>query len=131
MMGKRSWFLPSNSGQRGFPAPLSQAQSRDPAWPSMHGFGGVIQVHARRYSDGAAGFVPNFGKVLTNPIGAGVVANYRTQASYGPAGQYVNRAIWWASRTIPTSVNMNGLTSPAELAALLGNVNVQAVVRTG
>jgi hypothetical protein len=93
-------------------------------------FGGVYQHETPYYSRGAPAYVPNFGYVLTNPIGAGVVARYRTQASYGPAAQYANGAIWWTSQVVPTSINLQGLTNPDELAQLLDSVTVQAVVRT-
>ena len=93
-------------------------------------YGGVFQNYTPYYSRGAAAYVPNFGKVLTNPIGAGVVACYRTLPSYGPAAQYFNGAIWWVTQQVPTSIHMQGLTDPAELEALLGLTNVQAVVRT-
>lgn len=132
--GRRSWLLPykSASEQRGFPAPLNGKQKRPPG--SMSNvppiFGGVYQHETPYYDRGAAAFVPNFGYVLTNPIGAGVVARYRTQASYGPAGQYDNGAIWWTSQVVPTSINLQGLTDPEELASILDMTTIQAVVRT-
>jgi len=92
-------------------------------------YGNSIPVYTPYYSRGAAAFVQNYGKVLTNPVGAGIVANYRPQASYGSAAEYHNGAIWWTNQTIPTSIGMNGLTSPQVLEALLGMVNVQAAVR--
>lgn len=132
--GRRSWLLPnkSSSEQRGFPAPLDALQRRPrgtmPNVPPI--FGGVYQNETPYYSRGANAFVPNFGRLLTNPIGAGVVARYRTQASYGPAAQYANGAIWWTSQVVPTSINLQGLTDPDELAQLFDSVTVQAVVRT-
>jgi len=83
-----------------------------------------------RQSYGAGGVAPQYGKVLTNPIGAGVVALHRPQASYGSAAQYVNGAIWWTSQAIPTTVNLQGLTRPQDLAAVLGPLYVQAAIRT-
>jgi hypothetical protein len=88
-------------------------------------------VRGPDFSKGTARDVPNFGKVLTNPIGAGVVALHRPQASYGQAAQYYAGTIWWTPQAIPTSVNLSGLTSPDALAAILGPLYVQAAVRVG
>lgn len=132
--GARSWFRPGGAtgGQQGFAPPEDGGQRRPPS--SMPNrppqYGGNIEVWTPYFSRGAAAYVQNYGKVLTNPIGAGVVAMHRPQASYGPAAQYANGAIWWTSQAIPTSVNLQGLTDPAALAAYLGPINVQAVIRT-
>ena len=132
--GTRSFANPSSGDgrQRGFPDPQGYGQARPPqSMPNRPPvWGGVYQHYTPYYDRGAAAFVPNFGYVLTNPIGAGVVARYRTQASYGPAAQYFNGAIWWTSQVIPTSINLQGLTDPEELAAILDNLQIQAVVRT-
>jgi hypothetical protein len=132
--GTRSYpypFLPAER-QRGFPSPQNALEARPagsmPNVPSI--FGGVIETYTPYFSRGLAAFVPTFGKVLTNPIGAGIYAPYRTQASYGPPAQYANGAIWWTSQAIPTSVRLSGLTDPAILAELVGMTNVQAMVRT-
>jgi hypothetical protein len=93
-------------------------------------YGQNVEVYTPYFSRGAAAYVQNYGKVLTNPIGAGVVARYRPQASYGGAAQYRNGAIYWTSQAIPTSVNLQGLTRPQDLAAVLGPINVQAALRT-
>lgn len=118
--------------QQGFPAPQGTGQARPsgsmPNDPPI--FGGVYQNYTPYYDRGAAAFVPNFGYVLTNPIGAGVVAMHRPQASYGGAAQYFDSALWWTNQIIPTSINLQGLTDPQELEAILGSLNVQAVVRT-
>jgi hypothetical protein len=118
--------------QRGFPSPQDALQRRPvgsmPNHPTPDGLN--HEVYTPYFSRGAAAYVQNYGKVFTNPIGAGVVAMYRPQASYGPAGQYENGAIWWTSQDIPTSINPSGLVDPQELAALLGSLQVQAVVRT-
>lgn len=131
----RTWFSPASPAgrQRGYPQPLSPAQSYAaagavPPQPVM--FGGVILVANRRSDMGAAGYAPVFGRVASNPIGAGIVAAHRPQPSYGVAGQYLDHTIFWAQQTIPTSVPFASLTGPAQLAALLGTVNVQAAVRT-
>lgn len=132
--GFASWLFPSKpqDAARGYPAPDDESQRRPygsmPNEPPM--FGGVFQHETPYYDRGAAAFVPNFGKVLYNPIGAGIVAKYRPQASYGGAAQYANGALWWTSQAIPTSINLQGLTSPEELADLLNNVEIEAVVRT-
>lgn len=132
--GFRSWLTPTADAgeQRGFPSPLALLQQRPkgsmPNKPPI--FGGVDYHYTPYYDRGAAAYVPITGKLLYNPIGAGIVVNHRPQASYGPAGQYADGAIWWASQAIPTSVNLQGLTSPDELANLLDDIQIQAVVRT-
>jgi hypothetical protein len=85
-------------------------------------------VQTRDYSRGAAAFVPNFGTVFSNPIGAGVVAKYRPQASYGMAAQYAAEQLFWTAQAIPTNIPMQGLTDPAELKALLSTVDVTAMM---
>lgn len=131
--GLRSWLFPSQpaSEQRGFPDPGNYIQERPAgSMPNVAPiYGNRIPVWTPYYSRGAAAIVNNYGKVLTNPIGAGIVANYRPQASYGPAAEYHNGAIWWTNQAVPTSVGMQGLATPGVLASLLGMINVQAVVR--
>lgn len=131
--GTRSWSRPDlpQSLSRGQPIPENAAQHRPPGalqTPPM--FGGVSYLETPFYDRGAEAFTPNFGKVLANPIGAGVQVLNRTQASYGSAGQYQNGAIWWTSQEIPTSTNLTGLSDPEEIQALVGDINVYAVVRT-
>jgi hypothetical protein len=130
--GVRSMFNPGRGedAQRGFAEPGDAAQGRM-GW----GAGPPIQtqpipVTTPYYDRGAAAVVQNFGKILVNPIGAGIVALNRPQASYGGAAQYADGALWWTSQAIPTSINLQGLTDPNILNAQLGNVLVQAVVRT-
>lgn len=132
--GRRTFWdaLRPSGGQQGYPDPMGPGQERPAGsmpnsvpYSGLPSFGPVM-----RQSYGTAGLAPQYGKVLTNPIGAGVVAMHRPQASYGVAAQYVNGAIWWASQTIPTSVNLQGLTDPAQLAAVLGPINVKAAIRT-
>lgn len=131
--GARTWFKPSSpSGEQRGMAPAQSAAQMRPAgsMPNVPAFSGLPDpVETPYFSRGAAAVVQNYGKVLTNPIGAGIVANYRTQASYGPSSEYHNGSIWWTSQAIPTSIGMQGLANPGVLAALLGMVNVQAVVR--
>lgn len=132
----RAWFLPAVSAQqrqRGFPSPLNAEETRaanGAAFGNVPPFGGVVMAMPRRNDLGAAGFVPNFGRPLVNPIGAGVVALHRPQASYGSSGQYVDHTIFWATQTIPTTIPMGPLVSPQTMQALLGTINVQAAVRT-
>lgn len=132
--GVRTWFKPSSaqSEQRGFPAPQNAAQRRPAgSMPNVPPLSGMpTAVWTPYYDRGSAAWVQNFGKVLVNPIGAGIVALNRPQASYGMSSQYENGALWWTSQVIPTSINPQGLSDPQELAALLGSLNVQAVVRT-
>jgi hypothetical protein len=132
--GLFSWLFPAASAnaQRGGPAPETGNQERPRG--SMSNvppiFGGVGYNYTPYYDRGAAAFVPITGKVLTNPIGAGVVVNARPQAFYGPSASYENGAIWWVSQAVPTSVGLQGLTDPDVLAALLSETQLQAVVRT-
>lgn len=132
--GRRTFWGASQpvGGQQGFPAANSTEQRRPAgSMPNIVQPDGLNHaVYTPYYSRGAAAYVQNYGKVLTNPIGAGVVAKYRPQASYGSSGQYVNGEIFWTSQAIPTTVNLQGLTDPAALAAVLGPIRVQAVVRT-
>lgn len=129
-----SWLFPANAenAQRGGPSPEAGNQERPagsmPNVPPI--FGGVGYNETPYYDRGAAAFVPITGKVLTNPIGAGVVAQYGAKAFYGPSAEYQNGAIWWVSQAVPTSVDLQGLTDPSVLAALLSQTEVQAVVRT-
>jgi len=132
--GFRSWFntLMNGGAQRGFPQPDAEDQQRPPgSMPNrVPVFGNVAYNLTPDMDRGASAFVPITGKVLYNPIGAGIPVSHRPQASYGPAAQYADGAIWWSTQQIPTSVNLQGLASPQELAALLNNVEIQAVVRT-
>jgi hypothetical protein len=88
-----------------------------------------MYVRGPDFSKGTARDVPNFGKVLVNPIGAGVPVMHRTQASYGQAAEYHNGVIWWTPQSIPTSVRLQGLTNPRALEAILGPLYVQAAIR--
>jgi hypothetical protein len=117
--------------QAGFPVPGSPGQQRRGWGPGPAPQPRPFFVRGPRFSEGTQRDVPNVGRVYSNPIGAGVVALHRPQASYGNAAQYVNGTIWWTSQGIPTSVRLSGLTNPAALAAVLGPINVQAAVRVG
>lgn len=133
--GRRTWLRPATAtgGAQGFPAPLGAAQGRPAGSMDNRDYvqsGLPVEVWTPEYSRGTAAWVPNYGKVLTNPIGAGIMANYRTQASYGGAAQYENGALWWTSQAIPTSVNLQGLTDPQVLSDILGSIYIQGVVRT-
>lgn len=128
-------FLVSTMGaaaQRGYPTPENKLQKRPPGSmnPGPQPWGGVYQHYTPYYDRGAAAFVPNFGKVTENPIGAGIYAPYRPQASYGSAAQYANGQLWWTSQAIPTSINPQSLTDPEQLADILSSLQIQAVVRT-
>jgi len=133
--GIRSWLNPGTPAgeQRGTPSPQSVNQRRPsgsmPNIPPI--FGGHRDTVTPFYDRGAAAVVPFFGKVLTNPIGAGNVVLSRPMASYGGSPQYQNGAIWWTSQAIPTSLNLAGLTSAAELNALLGNMKVYGEYQVG
>src|SRR5690348_9199441 len=117
-MASRAFFLPAQSAaqrQRGFPSPLNAQESRAAYgcyFRNVPPFGGRIMVQPRRNDMGAAGFVNNFGQVFVNPIGAGVVALNRPQASYGKAGEYINHTIFWSQQTIPTTIPLGPLVSP-------------------
>ncbi len=128
--GVRSWLVPSRT-QRGFPAPGAAGQGRPPGWTTNEvPFGGAYQNYTKPYDRGAAAYVPNFGSVHYNPIGAGIFAPYRPRAYYNQPGQYANGMIFWTSQAIPTSINLQGLTDPAALAQILDSVQIQSVVRT-
>lgn len=135
--GRRSWthpFGPRGLFQRGQPSPGNAAQRRPTAGSyAMNNvppiFGGRIPVETPYFSRGTAAIVNNYGKVLYDPIGAGVVAMHRPQASYGVPGQFIDSQIFWANQVIPTSVNLQGLTDPEALAEVLGEFNVYAAVR--
>lgn len=133
--GFRSWFRPADgsNAQRGMPSPEDQSQARPlgsmPNNPVAYGL--PIYTETPYYDRGAAAFVPNFGYVLYNPIGAGRAVDARPQASYGPAGQYINDMIFWTSQAIPTSINLQGLTNPDELLEVLGELDVYGAVRVG
>ncbi len=134
--GARTWQDPGGSVgdvQTGFPAPTAPGQRRPAgSMPNVPAYGGLPSWSpVMQQSYGAGRMAPQYGKVLTNPIGAGVVALYRPQASYGVAAQYVAGVDFWTSQAIPTSVNLQGLTDPAVLAAVLGPINVKAAVRVG
>lgn len=130
-----SWLFPASprSMQSGQPEPENALQMRPPgSMPNVPVIDGIVDyVVSPEFSRGAGRFVPNMGYVLTNPIGAGVVAMQRPQASYGPAGEYIDGAIFWTAQTVPTSVDLNGLLGPEQVQALVGNMNVQAMVRVG
>lgn len=118
--------------QAGFPVPGAPGQGRE-GWVQC-GFypdGRPHYVRGPDFSKGTARDVPNYGKVLVNPIGAGVVALHRPRASYGQAAQYYAGTIWWTPQAIPTSIGQQGLTNPEALAAVLGPLYVQAAVRVG
>lgn len=133
--GLFSWLMPwLNPGvQAGQPEPLNALQHRPPgSMPNEAPIYGEVGYNwTPEYSRGAGAYVPITGKVLTNPIGAGVVAMQRPQASYGPSGEYVDHAIWWHSQAVPTTVDLNGLLSAEQVEALVGSMSVQAMVRVG
>lgn len=118
--------------QAGMPVPGSPGQGRE-GWlqAGFYPDGRPHYVRGPDYSKGTARDVPNYGKVLVNPIGAGVVALHRPQASYGQAAQYYAGTIWWTPQAIPTSIPTQGLTSPQALHELLGDLYVQAAIRVG
>jgi hypothetical protein len=131
--GSRTFFQPLGRGQQqGFPPPEEGAQRRPPgSMPNRPPvYGRAIEVWTPYFSRGAGAYVENFGRPLVNPIGAGIVVGHRPRPSYGPSGQYVNGAIFWTSQVIPTSIPLIGLTSPETLEAIVGGLNVQAMVRT-
>ena len=133
--GVRAFLNPASSTakQQGMPSPEGAGQARPGgSMPNVAPiFGGHRDTVTPYYDRGAAAIVPYFGRVLYNPIGAGIVALSRPMASYGGSPQYQNGAIWWSSQAIPTSLNLSGLTSAAELNALLGNMKVYGEYEVG
>lgn len=133
--GVFSWLFPASprSMQAGQPEPENALQHRPPgSMPNTAPIDGITDFNwTPNYSRGADAFVPITGKVLYNPIGAGVVAMQRPQASYGPSGEYIDSQIFWKSQSVPTTVDLNGLLGPEQIEALVGSMNVQAMVRVG
>lgn len=132
--GVRSWlnsFL-GDGAQRGFPTPQNELEAYPAGLMNNHLVmdGNPDAVWTPYYSRGAAAIVQNFGKVTVNPIGAGVFAESRPQASYGPAAEYHNGQIWWTPQNQPTSIPSQSLVSVDDLSAALGPVNVQAAIRS-
>lgn len=123
---KRTWFQPTSSAsmQRGTGPALSSAQKYDPPLVRTPPFGGHSDTVPRRNSMGADGIAPTFGRVMTNPIGAGIFAPWRPRPWYGPSGQYVNGAIWWTAQEISTSVELQGLYDADVIDALLAASSV-------
>lgn len=93
-------------------------------------FGLPLNVKTPEFSRGAAAYVPQFGVVPTNPIGAGLFAQYRPKAYYAAPGTYEAGTMYWLSQATPTTVRLNGLTNADALAAVLGPTYVKAAVRT-
>ena len=132
--GVRSWLNSffGDGAQRGFPTPQNELEAYPYGSMNNHVVvdGNPDLVWTPYYSRGAAAIVQNFGKVTVNPIGAGVVALDRPQASYGPAAEYHNGQIWWTPQNQPTSIPSQSLVSVEDLSAALGPVNVQAAIRS-
>lgn len=135
--GLATWNDPMAQGysQRGFPQPLARNQTRaaagQPFTPQgIYPNGLSRDVVTPYFSRGAAATVQNYGKVLYNPIGAGVVVRGRIKPQNSKPGQYEAGAIFWTAQDTPTSVKLTGLQNPAALAAVLGSNYVQAAVRT-
>lgn len=128
-----SWLFPASPRalQAGQPEPENALQYRAPgSMPNVPVIDGIVDyIVSPEFSRGAGRYVPQTGKVLTNPIGAGIPALQRPQASYGPSGEYVDGTIFWTSQAVPTSVDLTGLLGPDQVQALVGNMNVQAMVR--
>lgn len=119
------------NAQRGFPEPQNPLEAYPDGLMNNHIVtdGNPDVVYTPYYSRGAAAFVQNFGKVTSNPIGAGVFAADRPQASYGPAAEYHNGQIWWTPQNQPTSIPSQSLVNPEDLSAALGPLNSQAAIR--
>lgn len=127
-----SWSRPSapSNAQRGFPEGDAPEQHRPPgSMPNVPPvFGGVFYTETPYYDRGSEAFVPNFGYVLYNPIGAGIDVPYRTAASYGPAAEYHNGQIFWQSQQIPTSVGTTPLIPAGDLLEEVGPINIEAML---
>jgi hypothetical protein len=108
--------------QRGFGTPEA-IPVPDPGPPSGP-YGKAIFVQTPYYDGGALMFAPKFGKILENPIGAGIQVPFRSYSSYYPSGQYDAGVIFWASEYIPTSIPSSALMTPDELEAILGNLEI-------
>lgn len=133
--GRRTWSNPASpaGSNRGMPSPLNDRQAR-PAGdftPQVAQGTGPGWSRTPYYSMGAGEFAPQFGQVLTNPIGAGIVVSSPMAAESGQAAEYVNGVIYFATQNIPTSLNFQGLTDPEALAAILGPIYIEAAYPVG
>lgn len=135
--GTRSWGNPTapTDAQRGGPSPGNAAQAR-PAGSMPNAFfrdffgGPPLEIETPYFSRGAAAYVPQFGVVPTNPIGAGIFAPFRPRPYYAAPGTYEADQLFWLSQAIPTTVRLQGLSNADALAAVLGPTYVKAAVRT-
>ena len=123
----KSTFLPQSVSDflRGFPIPESKNQKRGKTIP-VKTQSGPIPVYTPDYSRGAAAVVQNYGQVFSNPIGAGIAYTHKLNAYNERPAEYHAGTIWFMNQTSPTSVNVQGLTSPQQLEAILGTVNILA-----
>lgn len=133
--GLRTWLstVTGSNPSRGMPEAEDALQHRPPgSVVDQQMFGGVVYNETPYYDRGAAAFVPNFGTLVSNPIGAGRQVPWRPQAFYdGQSGEYENGSIWWVSQSTPTSTNLTGLQDANALLDEVGSVNVEAMVRVG
>jgi hypothetical protein len=110
---------------RGQPVPLAWWQMRSapgPAAPMMQPV--PFYLTSTPYSRGADAHAPQFGKVIYNPIGAGVVAPYRLPSIAGPGARYMFSAIWFDVQTIPTSMQINPSVPIETVNALIATSSV-------
>ncbi len=123
--GTDTWTtLTSASTQRGYEAPFDPGQQTT---RSAQPFPQPLPVlyNAPWPDRGADNFSPDFGQVTSNPIGGGVqVSNPFDVHARGPAGQYFTDTIFWTSQVIPTSLDLQGLATPAEINAMVANLHV-------
>jgi hypothetical protein len=89
-----------------------------------------IYVQGPVYDRGADAFAPQFGKLLQNPIGAGIHASYKLPVIAGPGARYQFGAIWFGVQSIPTSVQINPTVPIETINALLATSHVSAAYLT-
>lgn len=123
----RFWFGSHTSQQRGEPAPLGPADLRPPENFQFFGMPGGIPAYryTRRYDRGAAAFSFNEGKILSNPIGAGIVPMYRQHVHPTYIGEVLpyGYGIYWRSQAIAAGQSgptLSNLLTPRDIYALMG-----------
>lgn len=118
------------AAQRGRPVALSWWQRRRLPGPGTTPQPVPVFGQSRPYDRGAGAYAPHFGLLSYNPIGAGVVANYRLPTIAGPGAIYNFGAIWWNAQVIPTSILINPTIPVETMDALIATSRVGASLLT-
>jgi len=109
---------------RGMPAPLEWWQQR--RTPQQRDAPQALPFFFTppQYDRGADAFAPQFGRLMSNVIGAGVPVPFRHPTISGPAAVYEAGAIYFDVQTVPTTVRLSPAMSRESLAALLATSHV-------